>query len=248
MSLLSCDGVSVRYPTGRLALDGITFKLDAGEFVSVVGPSGCGKSTLLRVVAGLLAPSAGSVTRSTDKIGFVFQDPTLLPWRSVRRNVELVGELDGVPRAERRARAQEALRRVGLADVADQRPGTLSGGMRMRVSLARTLTGRPDIFLFDEPFAAVDEINRARLGDDLQTLFVADRFGALFVTHSVAEAVYLSTRVLVMSQGPGRLIAEVPVPLPYPREPTVRYTAEFLALTAQVHNALTTGSTAEVSA
>jgi NitT/TauT family transport system ATP-binding protein len=232
--LLSVDNVGVRYPTGTTALQDVTLNLRAGEFISVVGPSGCGKSTLLRLAAGLLAPTLGSVRRTTDRVGYVFQDATLLPWRSVRRNVELVGELTGLPRAERRTRAAEAIRRVGLADFADQRPSALSVGMRMRASLARTLMDQPELFLLDEPFAAVDEITRGRLGDDLQALFVTDRFAALFVTHSVAEAVYLSGRVLVMSDRPGHIVGEVEVAAPYPRPPEIRYTAEFAELSARV--------------
>lgn len=232
--MLSLDHVGLRYPNGTRALDGVSFTLRDGEFVSVVGPSGCGKSTLLRLAAGLLAPTDGAVGRDGDRIGFVFQDPTLLPWRSVRRNVELVAELSGLGRVERITRAVEALRRVGLADVAGQRPGTLSVGMRMRVSLARALSVRPDLYLFDEPFGAVDEITRADLGEQLQTLFVADRFAALFVTHSVAEAVYLSGRVLVMSRRPGRILAEVTVPAPYPRSPEMRFAPESTELAARI--------------
>lgn len=232
--ILSFSQVSLRYPTGVRALHDISLQLRGGEFVSVVGPSGCGKSTLLRLASGLATPTEGQVIRTTDHIGYVFQDPTLLPWRSVRRNVELLGELHGLSRSERRERASQALDRVGLADFANQRPGTLSGGMRMRASLARTLTMRPELFLFDEPFSAVDELTRGRLGDDLQTLFAADRFGALFVTHSVAEAVHLSTRVLVMSPRPGRLLAEIEVPWPHPRPPELRFTPEFTELTARV--------------
>ena len=237
-AVLSLTDIGLRYDTGTQALDGISLGLRAGEFVSVVGPSGCGKSTLLRLAAGLLAPTDGVVERSSDRIGFVFQDPTLLPWRTVRRNVELIGELEGLSRDEREARAAKAIRRVGLADFAKHRPGALSGGMRMRVSLARTLTVQPDLFLFDEPFGALDEITRTRLGDDLQALFAADRFTALFVTHSVAEAVYLAGRVLVMSDRPGHIVGEVDVPIPYPRPPELRYTAEFAELTAQVSRML----------
>lgn len=224
----------VRYGNGTLALDGVSLQVAAGEFVAVVGPSGGGKSTLLRLAAGLLAPSDGTVERSCERLGFVFQDPTLLPWRSVRGNVELAGELRGVPRAERRRLAEQSLARVGLSDVARQLPRTLSGGMRMRVSLARTLTGRPELMLFDEPFGSVDEITRERLGEQLQELFVADGFAGLLVTHSVAEAVFLSQRVVVLSDRPGRVVGEVAVPLPYPREPRVRFSPAFTELTARV--------------
>ena len=236
--LLRLDGVGIRYSTGTRALDGVSLHLAAGEFVSVVGPSGCGKSTLLRLAAGLIAPTTGTVSRTTNHVGFVFQDPTLLPWRSVVRNVELIGELRNLPRVRRRELATEALGRVGLADVADARPHTLSGGMRMRASLARTLAVSPDLLLLDEPFAAVDEMTREQLGDDLQELFLADGFGALLVTHSVAEAVYLSSRVLVMSPRPGRLVAEIEVPLAYPRVPTQRYLPEFTEVAAAVSERL----------
>jgi NitT/TauT family transport system ATP-binding protein len=238
---LIIEEARVRYANGTLALDGVSLRLAAGEFVAVVGPSGCGKSTLLRLAAGLLPPTSGSVSRTGQHVGFVFQEPTLLPWRSVRRNVELIGELRGVSREERQARAAEAIDRVGLADSADQRPHTLSGGMRMRVSLARTLTTRPDLLMCDEPFGSVDEITRSRLGYDLQALFVADGFAGLFVTHSVAEAVYLSSRVLVMSDRPGRVLGEVSVPLPYPRSPRTRYSASFAKLTSRVSDLLRLG-------
>jgi NitT/TauT family transport system ATP-binding protein len=241
---LTLDDIVLRYPNGTLALDGVSVRLAAGEFVAVVGPSGCGKSTLLRLAAGLLTATTGTVAGTGRQVGFVFQEPTLLPWRSVRGNVELAGELRGVSRAERRTRAADAIARVGLSDVADQRPHTLSGGMRMRVSLARTLSGRPELMLFDEPFGSVDEITRSRLGDDLQALFAADRFAGLFVTHSIAEAVYLAGRVLVMSDRPGRLVGEVSVPLPYPRPPEIRFSPEFMALTARVHNLLRLGGDA----
>lgn len=239
-ALLSFNRVAVRYDTGTVALDDVSLTVRPGEFVSVVGPSGCGKSTLLRLAAGLVAPTRGTVERSSDHVGYVFQDPTLLPWRSVRRNVELAAELRGMSRTERRLRAMETLHRVGLAEFAEHRPGTLSGGMRMRTSLARTLVLRPGLFLFDEPFAAVDEITRTRLGDDLQSLFVADRFAALFVTHSIAEAVFLSTRVVVLSDRPGRVRAEFDISAPYPRPPQLRYSTEFAELTARVNDALAT--------
>jgi NitT/TauT family transport system ATP-binding protein len=245
-TLLSFERVGLRYPTGTVALTDVTLHLRAGEFVSVVGPSGCGKSTLLRLAAGLLTPTHGTVERRTDRVGYVFQDPTLLPWRSVRRNVELVGELSGLSRRECRTRATETLRRVGLADFADQPPRTLSAGMRMRASLARSLMIQPDLFLFDEPFAAIDEITRARLGEDLRALFATDRFAALFVTHSVSEAVYLSDRVLVMSDRPGLILGEVEVPAPDPRTPEIRYTAEFAQWSARVFATMGAARTTEV--
>src|SRR5439155_3687927 len=166
--------VSKRFPDGTAALDRISLEVEPGEFVSVVGPSGCGKSTLLRIVSGLSKATRGSVTRDTDDLGYVFQDATLLPWRTVQRNVELPAELRGLPRGERRARAVAAIDRVGLTDVARHRPPALSGGMRMRASLARALTLRPKLFLFDEPFGSLDEITRERLGDELQELYVAE--------------------------------------------------------------------------
>jgi NitT/TauT family transport system ATP-binding protein len=233
-AVLRLADVGMRYDTGTLALDGISVDLRAGEFVSVVGPSGCGKSTLLRLAAGLLEPSTGTIERRSDRIGYVFQDPTLLPWRTVRANVELVGELRALAPEVRRERAAKAIGRVGLTEFANHRPGSLSGGMRMRVSVARALTVAPDLFLFDEPFGALDEITRTRLGDELQELFAADRFAALFVTHSVAEAVYLSSRIIVMSDRPGRVIGEIEVPAAFPRVPELRYSAEFAELSAQV--------------
>jgi NitT/TauT family transport system ATP-binding protein len=236
--VLTIKDLGVRYPNGTLAIDALSLEIDDGEFVSVVGPSGCGKSTLLRAAAGLVPPSAGSVSLGTQDIGFVFQDPTLLPWRSVLRNVELVAELRGVSKADRRRMALAALEKVGLADAAKQRPRTLSGGMRMRVSLARTLATQPALMLFDEPFAAVDELTRARLCDDVMNLFAAERFTGLLVTHSIAEAVYLGGRVLVMSGRPGRLVGEVEVPLDYPRRPSIRFDAVFTELTSKVYSML----------
>ena len=205
--MLTIEDLSLRYPNGTLAIDSISLQIADGEFVSVVGPSGCGKSTLLRVAAGLIPPSTGMVSLGTQDIGFVFQDPTLLPWRSVLRNVELVAELRGVSKADRRQMALAALEKVGLTDAAQQKPRTLSGGMRMRVSLARTLATQPSVMLFDEPFGAVDELTRGRLCDDLM--------------------VYLGGRVLVMSGRPGRLVGEVEVPLGYPRKPSIRFDPSF---------------------
>lgn len=240
-TVLELDQVRLEYPDGTLALSDVSLRLSAGEFVSVVGPSGCGKSTLLRVVSGLLGATGGTATCHTDSTGYVFQDATLLPWRSVQRNVELLGELHGLPREERTHRATAVIERVGLAEFAGHRPATLSGGMRMRASLARALTLDPDLFLFDEPFGALDELTRERLGEQLQELFTADRFAALLVTHSIAEAVYLSSRVLVMSPLPGTVVTEVDVPFDYPRAPEVRFSAEFVSTAARVATALRQG-------
>jgi NitT/TauT family transport system ATP-binding protein len=244
VSVLSLDRVQLTYPDGTAALAGVSVELAAGELVAVVGPSGGGKSSLLRIAAGLTAPTGGTVARGIDRIGFVFQDPTLLPWRTVRRNVELAGELTGMAGPERRDRAAAAIERVGLTDFARHRPRTLSGGMRMRASLARALTLRPDLLLLDEPFGALDELTRARLGDELQGLFVADGIAALLVTHSIAEAVHLADRVLVLSDRPGRVLAEVAVAFDRPRPPGLRFTAEFAKVAGEISAALLGGAAA----
>lgn len=231
---LSFSGAAKIFPDGTRALDPVALDVAGGEFVSVVGPSGCGKSTLLRLAAGLATPTAGSVSARAERLGYVFQDPVLLPWRSVRANVELFGELRGLPRTERRRRADDALELVGLTGFARHRPRALSGGMRMRVSLARSLTLRPGLFLLDEPFGSLDEITRERLDDDLLRLFAAERFAALFVTHSVLEAVYLSSRVVVLSPSPGRICGEFAVPFDYPRAGDLRYDAELNRIAAEV--------------
>jgi NitT/TauT family transport system ATP-binding protein len=232
--VLRFDRVRKRFPDGTVALAGVDLTVESGEFVSIVGPSGCGKSTLLRIASGLTAASDGAAVVNTDRLSHVFQDPTLLPWRTVQANVELLAELDGLPRQERRRRADEAIALVGLSEFAEHRPRTLSGGMRMRVSLARSLALRPELFLFDEPFGALDEITRERLNDELLQLYLSQRFTALFVTHSVSEAVFVSTRVVVMSGRPGQLIGDFPVPFAYPRPPRLRFEEEFARLAGQV--------------
>jgi NitT/TauT family transport system ATP-binding protein len=235
---LALERVTKRFPTGTVALTDVGLALGAGEFVSVVGPSGCGKSTLLRLASGLEDVTSGTIEVSAGSTSYVFQDATLLEWRSALRNVELVGELRGVPRDERRARALEVLDLVGLTGFETQHPRQLSGGMRMRVSLARALVAEPDLALFDEPFGALDEITRLQMQTELQKLFRLRRFAGLFITHSVPEAVYLSTRVLVMSGRPGRIVAEIPIPWEYPRPPELRYAPEFAAITGRVSAAL----------
>ena len=231
-------GVGKRFATGTIALDRVDLELAAGEFVSVVGPSGCGKSTLLRLASGLSRPTEGEVRTGPGEIGYVFQDPTLLPWRTVARNVELAAELKGLSRADRRVRVAAALDVVGLAGFERHLPRMLSGGMRMRVSLARSLLLDPDLCLFDEPFGALDELTRERLNAELLQLYTDRRFTGLFVTHSVAEAIFLSGRVVVMSPRPGRIVADVPVPFGYPRPRELRFTADFAELAARVSAAL----------
>jgi len=235
---LVLDDVTKAFPTGTVALEGVSLTVAAGEFVSVVGPSGCGKSTLLRLASGLDQVTGGDIEVNATSTSYVFQEATLLEWRSALRNVELVGELRGAGKADRRRRAQEALDLVGLTGFEKQHPRQLSGGMRMRVSIARALVAEPDLALFDEPFGALDEITRLRMQTELQSLFELKSFAGLFITHSVSEAVYLSTRVVVMSGRPGRVVADIPVPWSYPRPPELRYEAEFAALTGQVSAAL----------
>lgn len=227
-------GVTKQFAGGTTALAQADLEVRPGEFVAVVGPSGCGKSTLLRIASGLDDITAGTVSVGAQRIGYVFQDATLLPWRSVYQNVALFAELEKMPRPEARRRAREAIALVGLAGFEKHLPHQLSGGMRMRASLARSLVLDPDLFLFDEPFGALDEITRERLNDELLKIFELRAYAALFITHSVAEAVFLSTRVAVMSGRPGKVIADIPVPFDYPRIPELRYTPEFAALCGEV--------------
>ena len=193
-SALEFDRVSMVFPDGTEALNNVSFSVEPGEFVTIVGPSGCGKSTLLRIASGLLDPSSGSVEVDQERIGYVFQDATLMPWRTVQGNVELLPELHGYKKAERQALATAVIDLVGLNGFEKHYPKSLSGGMKMRVSLARTLTLRPPLFLFDEPFGAVDEITRERLNEETQELFKNEGFAGLFITHSIPEAVFMSTR------------------------------------------------------
>ena len=231
---LRFSGVTKQFPGGTTALAEASLEVAPGEFVSVVGPSGCGKSTLLRIASGLDGITAGGFEVGAQRIGYVFQDATLLPWRTVHQNVALFAELEKMDKAERSRRVAEAVDLVGLTGFERHLPHQLSGGMRMRVSLARSLVLDPDVFLFDEPFGALDEITRERLNDELLRTHRLRAFAALFVTHSVAEAVFLSTRVAVMSGRPGRVIADIAVPFEYPRVPELRYTPEFGALCGEV--------------
>ena len=235
---LSFSGVSMVYPDGTHALSETSFDVRPGEFVTVVGPSGCGKSTLLKVASGLNKPTTGSVTVDLSKVGYVFQDATLLQWRNVQRNVELLAELEGIPKAERTRRADLAIHLVGLSGFEKKYPKQLSGGMKMRASLARSLVLDPSVFLFDEPFGAVDEITRERLNDEVIALFNRQGFAGLFITHSISEAVFLSTRVLVMSARPGRIVADFAVDFPYPRVPDLRFEPAFARLSGEISHAL----------
>jgi len=232
--LISADEVCLTFPDSTEALRNISLHIAPHEFVALVGPSGCGKSTLLRVLSGLQRPTSGTLTSTTSDIGFVFQDPTLLPWKSTLRNIETLLELRGVNTSERRSKALIALESVGLHDSGHKYPRQLSGGMKMRASLARTLVTDPSVLLLDEPFAAVDEFTRESLNDDLLSMFASAKFSAIFVTHSIAEAVYLSQRVVIMSPRPGTIAHEIHVPFEYPRTPDLRYTAEFAACCGQI--------------
>ena len=235
---LAFDRVTKVFPDGTHAIADATFSIDQGEFVTVVGPSGCGKSTLLRIASGLTEASGGQFTVSDPNLGYTFQDATLLPWRTVRKNVELLCELHRVPAGEGAKRAQDAINLVGLSGFENHYPKALSGGMKMRASLARSLTLKPKVFLFDEPFGAIDEITRERLNEELMRLFLREKFAGLFITHSIYEAVYLSSRVLVMSARPGRIVASFDIPFAYPRNPDLRYEPAFAELTGKVNHAL----------
>jgi NitT/TauT family transport system ATP-binding protein len=240
------EGVRRVFDDGTVALDGIDLELGTGTFVAILGPSGCGKSTLLRLVAGLDAPQRGSVeVRKTDGPGnglaFVFQDPHLLPWRTVLDNVALPLELRGMPRKEARERARGPLGDVGLGDALQQHPGELSGGMRMRVSIARALVTEPALLLLDEPFAALDEITRQRLDEKLRGLWRARKMTVVFVTHSLAEAVFLAERAVVMSRRPGRVVLDHRIALPEDRPGALRTDPVFAGQGALLYEALERG-------
>jgi NitT/TauT family transport system ATP-binding protein len=246
--VVELHGIRKRFATGVEALGGVDLVVGPGEFLSLLGPSGCGKSTLLRIVAGLVAPSGGECRlrlgntpgRSVPagRIGFVFQDPTLMPWSTVARNVELPFRISGRVRAAERERVLAALHAVGLAGFEQAYPHQLSGGMRMRVSIARALVTEPDLLLLDEPFAALDEITRLALNDDLLRLWEERRPTILFVTHSVFESAYLSSRIAVMTSRPGRVVADLPVSLPRPRDRAVRTSIAYAAMCEEVSAAL----------
>ncbi len=232
MPLVRVRDVSQVFANGVRALDGASLDIEAGEFLSVLGPSGCGKSTLLRLIAGLAVPTAGTIDwpQGRPDLGFVFQEPTLMPWTTALANVALPLKLRGVVRSEREARAADALAGVGLVGFEKSYPRELSGGMKMRVSIARALVTAPKLLLMDEPFAALDEITRRRLNTDLLELWQRTRFTVVFVTHSVFESVFLSQRIVVMSARPGRMRSELAISAPYPRSEAFGTSADYAAL------------------
>lgn len=233
-AIVKLRSVLKRYGDGPVVLQGIGLDVRAGDFVSLIGPSGCGKSTVLKLVSGLSPWTEGEVMvlgqsprQARDRQAFIFQDATLLPWLTARRNVEVPLRLRGVAAGTRRTKADDLLRLVGLEKVSDYYPRQLSGGMKMRVSLARALSLEPELLLLDEPFGALDEMTRHRLNEELLELRERSRFAAVFVTHSVAEAVFLSNRIVVMAAQPGRIHREVPVDFPFPRRGALRESREF---------------------
>jgi NitT/TauT family transport system ATP-binding protein len=245
LSVIDCRAVSKRFGDGPFVLDNISFTAERGDFVSLIGPSGCGKSTLLKLIAGLSEPSAGSVTikgqppaQTAETLACVFQDATLLPWLDVAANVELPLTLRQIPPARRVELRTRALDLVRLSEKASAYPRELSGGQKMRVSLARALTLTPGVLLLDEPFGALDEMTRHRLNEELLAIHARQPCTAFFVTHSVAEAVFLSHRIFVMSAHPGRLHREIMVDLPFPRNADTRESTAYLQLVASVTHEL----------
>jgi NitT/TauT family transport system ATP-binding protein len=249
-------GIAKRFGSGLTALEAIDLDIGQGEFLSLLGPSGCGKTTLLRIIAGLTEPSAGHRHLSlasgdariqSGRVGFVFQDPTLMPWSTVVDNVLLPFRLAGRVGPAEYQRVGVEIRAVGLAGFERAYPRQLSGGMRMRVSIARALVTDPDLLLLDEPFAALDEITRMALNDDLLRLWESRRTTVVFVTHSVFESVYLSTRIAVMTTRPGRIAADLPVELPHPRKHALRTSPDYAAVCATVSDALARAMSDETS-
>jgi NitT/TauT family transport system ATP-binding protein len=242
------QSVEKTYPNGTQALMPVNLTVQEGEFVTLLGPSGCGKSTLLKMIAGLLEPSNGrlllwrkpveEIESTGHRLSFVFQEPTLMPWARVQSNVRLPLDLAGVPAADAAPRVHDALAMVGLGKFAGNLPRELSGGMQMRVSIARGLVTQPTLLLMDEPFGALDEITRNRLDSDLLELWRAKKLTVVFVTHSIFEAVYLSNRVVVMAARPGRLIDEVAIDEPYPRGPEFRVSTAFSRYAKRLQDSL----------
>ena len=253
-SLLRLHGVGKTFAGGTDAVSAVDLEIEQGQFISLLGPSGCGKTTLLRMIAGLAAPTSGTIQWRGHKpgtrpdIGFVFQEATLMPWASALANVVLPLKLKGMAHSESEQHAMAALERVGLADFAKAYPRELSGGMKMRVSIARSLVTKPSILLMDEPFAALDEITRHRLNDDLLALWQSARFTALFVTHSVFESAYLSQRIVVIAARPGRIVADLTTDSTAPRPQNFRTSPEYGALCRSVSARLEAAMAGQVAA
>ena len=231
---IDIERVGKRYRDGTVALSEVSLRVERGEFVSLLGPSGCGKSTVLRLVSGLSEPSEGAIRvngmtpeNARELVSFIFQDPTLLPWRTVEQNVGLSMELEHAARNLRTERVERMLELVNLSRVARSYPRQLSGGMKMRVSIARALVSRPRILLMDEPFAALDEMTRDRMNEEVLRLYADQKWTVLFVTHSVAEAVFLSTRIVVLAAHPGRVAHDIAVDLAWPRTGETRESAAY---------------------
>lgn len=240
---LLLHSIGKTFASGVTALENVNLSVNEGDFMSLLGPSGCGKSTALRIVAGLSNPTSGLVEwrgapLKQNDIGFVFQEPTLLPWASVYDNVWLPLRLRGVSRKDAAPQIAEVLERVHLTGFEEAVPRELSGGMKMRVSIARGLVTQPRILLMDEPFAALDEITRFKLNNDLLELWAERGFTVIFVTHSVFESVFLSNRITVMAARPGRVFDEVTVDAPYPRDQSFRTSPEYSALCRKTSDAL----------
>jgi NitT/TauT family transport system ATP-binding protein len=238
-------GVTKKYGNAHAVLESIDLVVAKQEFISIIGPSGCGKSTILKLIAGLAVPTSGTIRvdgmtplNARETISFVFQDATLLPWRTVKQNIGLGLELEHAPNARREKEIAALLELVGLKDVAKSYPRELSGGMRMRVSIARALATNPRLMLLDEPFAALDEMSRDRLNEEILRLRAEQNWTAVFVTHSVSEAVFLSDRIVVLAPNPGRIYAEFRVELPAPRTSVIRNSPEFDAIVARVSHTL----------
>ena len=242
--LLELRGVEKRYDNGTLALERVDLAVGKHEFVSLLGPSGCGKSTALKMIAGLSPVTAGSINWANKTgdhakdISFVFQEPTLMPWTQVFENVWLPLRLKGVSKQAAKAQIDAVLEKVGLSQFAHVYPRELSGGMKMRVSIARAMVTEPRLLLMDEPFAALDEMTRFKLNNDTLALWQAQQFTTIFVTHSVYESVYLSNRIIVMAARPGRIIADIAVDEPYPRTDSFRNTPRYAELCVKVSQAL----------
>ena len=239
--VVQCRDVTVSYTGTTNVLEGINLQVNTGESVAVVGPSGCGKSTLLRVIAGLLPPTSGAIQASQRHLGFVFQEPTLFAWRTALANVALPLEIKGVNEPERSQRALQTLQDVGLGEAANLYPKELSGGMKQRVALARALVEHSQLLLLDEPFAALDALRRERFCYEMWRLARKKNLSLVLVTHSITEAVWMSHRVLIMTENPGQIVADIPVSLPDQRDSAILSTNEFTAICTKIRTVLAAG-------